>query len=92
MNFDDLIAKIDDAYPDGQLSASVARNTEKFPVGDDPIADAVIREMRANHDDTEEDEEAQLRLHLDSVDSMVRDLEGLRERLYEMWRPLAEGE
>lgn len=91
LTFEQLIAKINDAYPDGRLAGAAERDTERYPVGDDSLADAVVHEIRANLDETDEPE-AQLRLVLDSVDSMVRDLEGLRERLHELWQPLAEGE
>lgn len=89
MTLAQLIAKLNDAYPDGRLARAADRDVEKYPVGDDVLADAVVHEIRANHDETDT-EEAQLRLHLDAVDSMVRDLQGLRERLHELWSALPE--
>ncbi len=92
MTLADLFDKIADAYPDGMIHRAAATlpgaPNEGVPVGD-PLAEFIVREI---HDTFEEDanDETQLRLALDLIDSAGREIAAVQQRLYELWHPLAE--
>lgn len=92
MTFDDLITKLDPGYPDGMLRRAVdalpGRPNEGVPTGE-PFADALASELFCSFEE-DADDEAQLRLAVDIVDSVVRDFYALRAHAHGLWSPLAE--
>ena len=82
MKFETLIEKINDAYPDDRI-AMYAEDRDG-PHGD-TFARAIVIELEETFD-PEASDDNQWETALDSMDTVVREIGDVRDRLQELWQ------